>query len=203
MQATALYQTQHRRLIHLILILGPLPSIFGLHIATYILCDLAGKPIVNPLPIKGRRKLYERIYRDLLRREERIVGHALKYVCAAAHGSREPSSDLTAILFSSRLPIDEDDVGLLFEDIHRGRSVVPPHAVPSRPALVRWDPLQPVGLENLVVMEDKDADQHVKECFGASADSPKKLPEELWGHETAEVVARRAEEIRRDREWIM
>ncbi|KIP10798.1 hypothetical protein PHLGIDRAFT_125305 [Phlebiopsis gigantea 11061_1 CR5-6] len=161
-------------------VLGPLPSIFGLHIATYILCDLAGKPIINPLPIKGRRKLYERIYRDLLHREERIVGYAL-----------------------NRLPIDEDDVGLLFEDIHRGRSVIPPHAVPSRPALVRWDPSQPVGLENLVVMEDKEADRHVKECFDASADSPKKRPEELWGQETAEIVARRTEEVRRDREWIM
>lgn len=109
----------------------------------------------------------------------------------------------TRLSVSSRLPIDEDDVGLLFEDIHRGRSVIPPHAVPSRPALVRWDPSQPVGLENLVVMEDKEADRHVKECFDASADSPKKRPEELWGHETAEIVARRTEEVRRDREWIM
>ena len=59
---------------------GPLPSIFGLNIATYILCDLAGKPISNPLPVKGRKKLYERIYRDLLRREEKMAGEAIKYV---------------------------------------------------------------------------------------------------------------------------
>ena len=58
--------------------IGPLPSIFGLHIATYIICDLAGKPIANPLAIKGRKKLYERIYREFLHREEKIVGHPIK-----------------------------------------------------------------------------------------------------------------------------
>ena len=62
------------------MLIGPLPSIFGLNIASYILCDLADKPILNPLPIKGRKKLYERIYRDLLRREEKITGNAIKYV---------------------------------------------------------------------------------------------------------------------------
>lgn len=104
---------------------------------------------------------------------------------------------------ASRLPIDEDDVGLLFEDIHRGRSVLPPHAVPVRPALVRWDPSQPLTLENFVVMDEKEAERHVQECFGASPDSPKKRPEDLWGSEVANIVARRAEEIKRDREWIM
>lgn len=107
---------------------------------------------------------------------------------------------LIALIMPSRLPVDEDDAGLLFEDIHRGRSVVPPHAVPVRPALVRWDPSQPVGLENLVVMDEKEADRHVQSCFGSE---PQTSPTELWGEETAVVVARRAEEIRRDREWVM
>ena len=63
---------------------GPLPSIFGLHVATYIVCDLAGKPIANPLPVKGRKKLYERMYRELLHREEKLAGKTIK--CAhAAH----------------------------------------------------------------------------------------------------------------------
>lgn len=58
--------------------LGPLPSIFGLHIATYILCELAGMPIANPLPIKGRKKLNERLYRDLVHREEKLTGQSIK-----------------------------------------------------------------------------------------------------------------------------
>jgi tRNA threonylcarbamoyladenosine dehydratase len=53
---------------------GPLPAIFGLNIATYILCELAGRPITNPLPIKNRRKLYERLLRDLAVRESKAAG---------------------------------------------------------------------------------------------------------------------------------
>lgn len=59
---------------------GPLPAIFGLHIATYILCELAEKPIGNPLPIKNRRKLYERMLRELLHREMKISGEVIKCV---------------------------------------------------------------------------------------------------------------------------
>ena len=59
---------------------GPIPATFGFHIATYILCDLAEKPIPNPLPIKNRRKLYERLLRDLLVRESRIAGEDVGYV---------------------------------------------------------------------------------------------------------------------------
>lgn len=59
-------------------LLGPLPAIFGLNAATYILCELADKPISNPLPIKNRRKLYERMYRDLLSRETKLAGEVIK-----------------------------------------------------------------------------------------------------------------------------
>ena len=59
-------------------VLGPLPSIFGLNITTYILCELAEKPIPNPLPIKHRKKLYERLLRDLLHRESKLTGEVIK-----------------------------------------------------------------------------------------------------------------------------
>ncbi|CCM05469.1 uncharacterized protein FIBRA_07690 [Fibroporia radiculosa] len=156
-------------------VLGPLPSIFGLHIATYILCELAGKPIMNPLPIKGRKKFNERLYRDLLHREEKFTGQIV-----------------------NKLPIDEDDVGLLFDDIHRGRSVIPPHPVPSRPSLVRWDPAQPLTLENCVAMEHGEAERHVAQCY-----SGVQRPEDMWGTEAAEVVKRRVEEIKKVEEWVM
>lgn len=59
---------------------GPLPSIFGLHIATYILCDLAGKPILNPLATKNRKKLYEKLLRELSARESKRSGTLQEYV---------------------------------------------------------------------------------------------------------------------------
>ena len=63
---------------YLLPLVGPLPSIFGLHAATYILCDIAGQPIPNPLPIKNRRKLYDRLLRGLLNRERKITGVDIK-----------------------------------------------------------------------------------------------------------------------------
>jgi tRNA threonylcarbamoyladenosine dehydratase len=60
--------------IRILPVLGPLPAIFGLHAATYVLCELAGKPIENPMPVKNRRKLYERLLRDLVVREGRLAG---------------------------------------------------------------------------------------------------------------------------------
>jgi tRNA threonylcarbamoyladenosine dehydratase len=56
-------------------------------------------------------------------------------------------------------------------------------------------------LENCVVMEDKDAERHVRECFDGAGERPKKRPEELWGKEVQAIVERRAEEVKRDREW--
>ncbi|KAF8497383.1 hypothetical protein F5888DRAFT_1794308 [Russula emetica] len=41
-------------------VLGPLPGLFGLHIATY------GRPLERPLPVRHRKKLYERMWKDLL-----------------------------------------------------------------------------------------------------------------------------------------
>lgn len=104
---------------------------------------------------------------------------------------------------SSKLPIDEDDVGLIFDDLYRGRSAIPPHAVPSRPALARWDPLRPLTMDNCVVFEQSEAERHERECYQRFAEAPAARPEEVWGEEVAAVVERRAEEIRREREAVL
>ncbi|KAJ7733370.1 ubiquitin-protein ligase molybdopterin-converting factor [Mycena olivaceomarginata] len=153
-------------------VLGPLPAIFGLHIATYVLSELAGKPLANPLAIKNRRKLYEGMLRDLLAREAKRAGTLV-----------------------GRIPLDEDDVALLFEDVHRGRSVVPPHAVPVKPTLVRWDPARPLGVENVVVMDAGEAGVH-------GSDSGEGGPG-AWGEDVREAVRRRVEEVERWRGWVM
>ncbi len=61
-------------------VLGPLPGLFGLHIATYVLCEIAGRPIERPLPVRHRKKLYERMWKDLLHRESRIARKQIKCV---------------------------------------------------------------------------------------------------------------------------
>ncbi|EIW79643.1 ubiquitin-protein ligase molybdopterin-converting factor [Coniophora puteana RWD-64-598 SS2] len=156
-------------------VIGPLPSMFGLHIATYVLCEIAGKPIVNPLPIKNRRKVYERLLRDLLSRETKLAGQTI-----------------------NKLPIDEDDVSLVFEDIHKGRSLIPPHPVPARPTLVRWDLNKPLTLENVVVMEFPEAEKHLKTLL----DEPQKRPSDVWGDEVEAIVQRNNIEVQKYREWV-
>jgi len=111
----------------------------------------------------------------------------------------------------SKLEIDEDDVALIFEDLHRGRSIIPPHAVPSRPVLVRWDPKAPLAVDNCIVMEHGDAEKHATYCLGmnTSGDADKgaggivQRPAAFWGKEVVAAVERRMKEVGRHREWIM
>ena len=98
------------------------------------------------------------------------------------------------------MPIDEDDVALIFEDLHRGRSVIPPHNVPARAVLVRWDPERPLTADNCVVMDQREGEKHVSECYGGET---RRAPGEVWGEDVERVVRRRAEEIARDLEWVM
>ncbi|KAH7883011.1 hypothetical protein F5I97DRAFT_1938888 [Phlebopus sp. FC_14] len=158
-------------------VLGPLPCLFGLHIATYVICDMACKPILNPLPTKNRRKLYERLLRDLLRREAKLDEEHI-----------------------NKLPIDEDDVSLIFEDLYLGRSVIPPHAVPARPQLCRWDPTKPLTPENCVVFEYAEAEKHTKECLGVGG-AERRGPAELWGDNVQAIVDKHTVELSKYRSW--
>ncbi|EJD39227.1 hypothetical protein AURDEDRAFT_116185 [Auricularia subglabra TFB-10046 SS5] len=155
-------------------VLGPLPALFGLHIATFVVSDLARRPIANPLPVRHRRKLYEKCFKELVRVETRLAG--------ATEGVR--------------LPITEDDVGFVLDDLHRGRSVVAPHhAVPARPAVVRWDPRAPPGLRNAVLMEKDEAARHVREVLEDPALDVRERLVQVWGRETVALVERRWKEV--------
>ncbi|KAG8715397.1 hypothetical protein FRC08_010643 [Ceratobasidium sp. 394] len=155
-------------------VLGPLPALFGLHIATYIICELAGKPLLNPLAVRNRGKLYEKLARDLLNRETRIAGGV-----------------------TSRLPLSEQDIAYIFEDLHRGRSTIPPHTVLSRPQLARWDIREPLTAQNCVVLSHQDA-QVLQDKGGIGS---RLVEEGIWPTETLEVVLRRQQEAVRIAQW--
>jgi len=87
---------------------------------------------------------------------------------------------------------------VIFEDIHKGRSLIPPHPVPARPTLVRWDLNKPLILENVVVMEFPEAEKHMK----AFSDEPQKRPSDVWGDEAEAIVRRNSVEVQRYREWV-
>ena len=50
-------------------VLGTIPSMFGMAIATYIILRISEYPEFDPLPIKLRQGLYVRVHRELMIRE--------------------------------------------------------------------------------------------------------------------------------------
>ncbi|KAI9459319.1 hypothetical protein F5148DRAFT_1276818 [Russula earlei] len=191
-------------------VLGPLPAIFGLHIATYVLCELAGRPLERPLPVRHRKKLYERMWKDLLHRESRIARKQI-----------------------NTLPLTTADIALLYDDFALGRSIVPPHAACVRPALMRWNPCAPLSLENCVVAEMKEVvdvmfdifavsdrrgpfkpnpapPQDYVDALGDPIDGAyfsclaiRRSPEEVWGVEATRVALSRMAQARRFRQWAL
>ncbi|OCB86991.1 ubiquitin-protein ligase molybdopterin-converting factor [Sanghuangporus baumii] len=146
-------------------VFGPLPSIFGLNAAAYVICELAGRPIANPLRIKNRYKTYDKLLRDLRVREEKITGEPI-----------------------NRLPIDETDVAFIFEDLYRGRSLIPPHRIPNKAQLTRWDPNEPLSVHNCIVLDLPEFKKHVDGLKEG------KRPEQIWGDGVTALVAKRRKE---------
>lgn len=151
-------------------VLGPLPAIFGLNIAIYILLDLAGKPLKDGLEVKNRRKLYDQLMRGLSEREMKLKGAQIQ----------------------DKSPITSDDMGYIFEELYSGRSTIPPRVVLPKPYAIRWDPSRGISEDNVVIMGSANAEKHEKECLRGG-----KRPEEVWDKETVEFVATKSEEMRR------
>lgn len=113
-------------------VLGTLPAIFGMSMASYVLLKLADFPI-EPLAVKLREGLYTRLLRDLRHRE----AHVYK---------------------ATEMRVDVRDVGYIYEEIFRGRSAV--SGITEKLALTRWDPRKPLTLQNCVVLTKNEADVH-------------------------------------------
>ncbi|KAG0146638.1 hypothetical protein CROQUDRAFT_671035 [Cronartium quercuum f. sp. fusiforme G11] len=145
-------------------VLGPLPTIFGQAMAAHVITQLAGFP-TQPLPVKNRTKVYHRMFNDLLARECRLVG-------------------------ATTIPFSDEDIGYIFEEIFRGRSVVyPTFTVSSHPTLLRWDPREGLHWQNCVVMDRSEAEAHEREVLKKMRD-----PKSYWGPETVQIVEQRFRE---------
>ncbi|KAK8858850.1 hypothetical protein IAR55_003080 [Kwoniella newhampshirensis] len=155
-------------------VLGPLPAIFGLNIATYILLSLAEKPLTDYLEIKNRRKVYQSLERDLAKRETRFRGEILQV----------------------KLPVTYDDIGFVFDELYHGRNSFNPREVLQKANVIRWDRNKELAEDNMVVMNNKDVERHVKECLEGG-----KSVEEVWKKEDVEFVKRKSEEARKTMAW--
>ncbi|CDH50688.1 ubiquitin--protein ligase molybdopterin-converting factor [Lichtheimia corymbifera JMRC:FSU:9682] len=116
-------------------VLGTLPSIFGMTIASYVILKLTDYPNFDPLAIKLRDGLYIRMHRDLLSRESK------KYK-------------------SRTCPLDPHDVGYIFEEMWHGKSII--SGPNDRLALTRWIASQPLSYYNTVCMTREEVKAHEK-----------------------------------------
>ncbi|KAJ9667006.1 hypothetical protein H2201_002839 [Coniosporium apollinis] len=170
-------------------VLGTMPAIFGLCVANHVILEITGYPH-EYLPSKARDKMYDGILGNLQGLEERL---------ARARGEEA---------VGLKIPITQDDVGYLIEEVYRGRSVVT--GLSTRLALTRWRkpkegfvdkrylPGQKstlLQLRDLVCMTKEEAAKHEKEVLKGD-----KTPEDMYDEEVIKLVEERmAEEARFER----
>lgn len=167
-------------------VLGTMPAIFGLAVANHVILSISGYPH-EYLPSKSRDKMYDGILGYLQGAEERL-GRAL-FV------------DSTQGL---KIPITQDDVGYLVEEVYNGRSII--SGLSTRLLLVRWQkptsnfinedtPGQKnstLKMNELVLMTKEEATKHEKLVLKGE----KKL-QEVYEAETIERVEQRLQEEER------
>ncbi|KAJ7874929.1 hypothetical protein B0H14DRAFT_3550890 [Mycena olivaceomarginata] len=172
--------------------LGPLPAIFGVHIVMQRRRRGRGRERAGTLAGWVVRSLVfvlvpaTRLHRPPLSPRPLFDCSSVLPIPLMRSSSFPSCSPAPSF---SRLPLDEDDVALLFEDVNRGRNAVPPHAVPVKPIVVRWDPARALGVENVVVIEAGEAGVH--ESDGGEGGPGAR------GEDVREAVRRHVEEVER------
>ena len=116
-------------------VLGTMPGVFGLAIATYLLTSVSGYP-VEPIEGKNRYKVYDGILQSLAGQESRL-------------GRTE-----------QRFPIGLADINYLLEEIFHGKSPISNFS--TRLALSRWDPSKDLSYQNVVIMTKEEQRNHEK-----------------------------------------
>lgn len=157
-------------------VLGTMPAIFGLAVANHVILEITGYPH-QYLPSKSRDAMYSGILGALQGSEERI---------ARSRGFNSQGL---------KIPITQDDVGYLIEEVYHGRSVI--SGLSTRLCLVRWErphedfiddrtPGQKntlLQMKELVCMTKEEAAKHEKEVLKGE-----KSPEELYDAKIVELV---------------
>lgn len=165
-------------------VLGTMPAVFGLCVANHVMLEITGYPH-EYIQAKGREKMYDGILANLQGCEERLA--------------RNAGEDAIGL----RIPITQEDVGYLVEEVYRGRSVI--SGLSTRLVLIRWSRATAKGsmvdreyehqkysrllLNELVCMTKEEAARHEKEVLGMG-----KAPEDVYSDAVLDLVRRRREE---------
>ena len=143
-------------------VLGTMPGIFGLTIATWVITKVAGYPM-DPIEGKNRVKVYDGIFLSLAGQMSRIG------------------------MPDQRIPISVSDVGYILEEVFRGKS--PLSGYSTKLALSKWDPNQPVSLQNVVIMTKEEQKNHEKRVLNGN-----ERLEDVYTKEQIDLVNKRLDE---------
>lgn len=116
-------------------VLGTMPGMFGLAIATFILTTVAGYPM-EPIEGKNRYKIYDDLIKSLAAQQYRIGVEELK------------------------VQISVTDASYILEEVFKGKSPISNFS--TRLTLCRWDPKQQISCQNVVVMTKEEQRNHEK-----------------------------------------
>lgn len=173
-------------------VLGPLPAIFGLTIATHILTITAGYPgVTDPtqggysLAGKRRHKLYDTALQTL-------AGQMARLNWLTPEGDNSHQSKKFGTDGIPGMPINVLDVEYLIEEVFRGKSVVSGEA--SRLAISMWNPIKDgekkeAKFNNLVVMTKDEQLKHEENVL-----IPKIDPKDYYPESVIKVVEARMRE---------
>lgn len=130
-------------------VLGTVPALFGQAVAGHALCELAGKPIADPVPAPGLSlSALTKLTNRLQSREAKV------------HGERDAS------LVQQR--VDHAVCGYHFTQVWRGRDALGCVPAGKKPklGLTRWAMDRPAGIDNLVLADERGIVRMEKEGTG-------------------------------------
>ena len=140
-------------------VLGTMPAVFGLVLATHVLTTL-GKYPVEYAQGKDRTSMYETSLTDLVNQHRRISGK----------------------VEAESLGLFVEDMASVIEEAARGRSVIPPYTG-KRLSVATLDPHRPTTFDNLIVLTRGEAQRHE-----ANVLEPKRRLEEYYNPEAIKAI---------------
>ena len=144
-------------------VLGPVPSAFGICLASYVLCELAGKPIelprrIEPVPPGAVTKLLKQ-FSAWTQQRYGSLHYALNAAYAAAEANEPPSSSYFKRP-SLSLVLSSEEAEFLIDEAWHSRSPVSKERLGTRGVslqLCRWRPHRPSLPSNVVLLSDEEA----------------------------------------------
>ena len=139
-------------------VLGPIPAMFGVAMASYVITELANYP-TEPIPFKVKGLTETKLYIELCAMENTRVGHLYQI-----------------LIRNMKILLNRGDLSFIYEDTWKCRSAVS-GILNRKLVLIRWDPSKDANFGNMVLLTKKEAEEHLQLS-----------PEEINSHYSPEII---------------